>query len=188
MSDVDWRIVVEQIHAGDSAGEEALYRNLEKGARLFLQRRLGTQDVDDIVHDVFLIVVDAIRRGTIREPERLMGFVRTILYRQLNSSISQIMRNRGMFETIESATDVTVATPTPEQLAAEREQVQLMKRSLADMRKRDFEILTRFYLKDEPPERIQQALGISETQFNLLKTRAKARLTALLKEKLERTN
>ncbi|MBV9508055.1 MAG: sigma-70 family RNA polymerase sigma factor [Acidobacteriia bacterium] len=185
---VDWRVVVEQIQAGNPAGEEALYQNLEQGARFFLQRRLGTRDVGDIVHDVFLIVVDAIRRGAIREPERLMGFVRTILYRQLSSSISQIVRNRGTFESIESAAEVTAATPTPEQMAAEREQVELMKRSLRDMRQRDFEILTRFYLKNEPPERIQEELGITERQFNLFKTRAKARLTELLKKKLKPSN
>jgi hypothetical protein len=43
--DVDWKVVVDQIRAGDPAGEEALYRNLAAGARLFLQRKLGPQDV-----------------------------------------------------------------------------------------------------------------------------------------------
>ena len=75
---IDWRIVVDQIRRGEAAGEETLYRELSGGARLFLQRRLGVADVEDQVHDVFLIVVEAIRRDALREPERLMGFVRTI--------------------------------------------------------------------------------------------------------------
>src|SRR3981081_341396 len=74
----DWKTVVEQIRAGEPPGEEDLYRNLATGARLFLQRRLGTQDVEDLVHDLFVIVVETIRRGDLREPERLMGFVRTV--------------------------------------------------------------------------------------------------------------
>src|SRR5689334_15644531 len=48
---VDWKTVVEQIRAGDPAGGEVLYRNLASGARLFLRRRLATQDVEDRVHD-----------------------------------------------------------------------------------------------------------------------------------------
>src|SRR5579864_2092791 len=82
---VDWAVVVEQIRTGDPAGEEVLYRNLVGGARLFLQRRLGKEDVEDQVHDLFLTLVETIRRGELREPERLMGFVRTVLYRRLNA-------------------------------------------------------------------------------------------------------
>ena len=80
--EVDWKNVVNLIQRGDPAGEETLYQTLLRGARRFLQRRLGTQDVDDRVHDVFLIVVGTIRRGELQHPERLMAFVRTVLYRQ----------------------------------------------------------------------------------------------------------
>jgi hypothetical protein len=46
-----------------------------------LCRQLGPQDLDDKVHDTFLIVVQAIRKGELREPERLMGFVHTVVRR-----------------------------------------------------------------------------------------------------------
>src|SRR5450759_5491641 len=81
--EIDWRNVVDLIQRGDPAGEEILYRTLLRGARKFLQRRLGTQDVDDRVHDVFLIVAGAIHRGDIQHPEHLMAFVRTVLYLSL---------------------------------------------------------------------------------------------------------
>ena len=90
----DWKTVVEQIRSGDPVGQETLYRDLSSGARLFLQRRLGVQDVEDRVHDIFLIVMDAIQKGTLREPERLMGFVRTVLYRQMNAGISRAVLRR----------------------------------------------------------------------------------------------
>jgi RNA polymerase sigma-70 factor, ECF subfamily len=91
---VDWKVVVDQIRQGDPAGEETVYQNLLSGARLFLQRRLGTRDVDDKVHDLFLTIIETIRRGELREPERLMGFVRTVLYRELHLEVSRIMRSR----------------------------------------------------------------------------------------------
>src|SRR6266699_7174595 len=105
---VDWQLVVEQIRQGDPAGEETLYKNLIGGARHFLQRRLGTQDVEDRIHDVFLIVVQTIRRGELREPERLMGFVRTVLYRQLNLAISRIVTARETMAASASMANLTV--------------------------------------------------------------------------------
>jgi DNA-directed RNA polymerase specialized sigma24 family protein len=46
---------------------------------------LGPQDLDDRVHDTFLIVVQAISKGDLREPERLMGFVRTVVRRLVDN-------------------------------------------------------------------------------------------------------
>jgi RNA polymerase sigma-70 factor (ECF subfamily) len=184
--EVDWKTMVELIRAGDSAGDEALYRNLASGARLFLQRRLGTQDVEDRVHDLFVIVVETIRRGELREPERLMGFVRTVLNRQLSLEISRIVQNRRTSINLESAAGLTAAGPTPEQQAATREKVELMREVLRKMSRREFEVLTRFYLHEQPPERIRMEMGLTQTQFQLLKSRAKARLTGLIRRRLVR--
>ena len=183
---MDWKNVVEQIRAGDPAGDEALYRNLSSGARLFLQRRLATQDVEDRIHDLFVIVVETIRRGQLREPERLMGFVRTVLNRQLNLEISRIIHTRHTSIDLESAGDLTTADPSPEQQAARRQKVTLMKQILRKMSDREFEVLTRFYLREQPPERIRLDMGLTQTQFNLLKSRAKTRLTELMQRRLAR--
>jgi len=183
---VDWKTVVEQIRAGDPAGGEALYRNLASGARLFLQRRLATQDVEDRVHDLFVIVVETIRRGELREPERLMGFVRTVLSRQLNLEISSMIHKRQTSIDLESAGDLPTADPTPEQQAAIHQKVALMKQVLRKMSDREFEVLNRFYLREQPPERIRMDMGLTETQFNLLKSRAKAKLTEFMQRRLAR--
>jgi RNA polymerase sigma-70 factor (ECF subfamily) len=184
--DVDWKAVVEQIRAGDPAGEEALYRDLAAGARLFLQRRLGPQDVEDRVHNVFLIVVRAIRRGELREPERLMGFVRTVLSRQVGLAISGLIRTREHSTHLDSARHLPVADPSPEEQAISLEKVALMKQTLEEMSHREFEVLTRFYLRQQSPEQIQKEMRLTPTQFNLLKSRAKAKLTDLVQQKLDR--
>ena len=183
---VDWKVVVDQIKQGDPAGEEALYQNLVGGARLFLQRRLGTADVDDKVHDLFLTIVGAIRRGEIREPERLMGFVRTVLYRQLNLEVSRIVRNRETTAGIEGADHLTGPGPTPEQEALAQEKIALMKQVLREMSSRDFEVLARAYLREQPAERICAEMGLTTTQYQLLKSRAKVRLSDLMQSKLSR--
>src|SRR5580658_3835033 len=183
---VDWSVVVDQIRQGDPAGEEALYQNLVSGARLFLQRRLGTLDIDDKVHDLFLTIVDAIRRGEIREPERLMGFVRTVLYRQLNLAVSRIIRNRETTAGIEAADEISGSGPTPERQTLDHEKIALMKQVLREMNDRDFEVLTRSYIREQPQERICADMGLTTTQFQLLKSRAKARLSELIRRKLAR--
>jgi len=185
---VDWKATVERIRAGDSEAQKVLYQNLMSGARLFLQRRLGIQDVDDRLHDLFVIVVEAIRRGELREPERLMGFVRTVLVRRVAFEISRIVRARELSVDLDSAPDLTTADPTPEQETAHRQIVMLMMRVLGKMKKREYEVLTRFYLREQPPERIRLELGLTENQFNLLKSRAKARLTKLVERNLARTS
>jgi DNA-directed RNA polymerase specialized sigma24 family protein len=74
--------------------------------------------------------------------------------------------------------------PSPEQQAAHREQVELMKQVLRTMSPREFEVLTRFYLHEHPPERIREEMSLTQTQFDLLKSRAKARLTRAMQRKL----
>jgi RNA polymerase sigma-70 factor, ECF subfamily len=53
------------------------------------------------------------------------------------------------------------------------------------MTERDREILTRFYLYEQSQEQICEEMELSETQFRLLKSRAKARFGEIGKKKLQ---
>ena len=186
--EIDWRNVVSLIQRGEPAGEETLYRVLRTGARRFLQRRLGTEDVDDRVHDVFLIVTGAIRRDEIQHPEHLMAFVRTVLYRQLNLAIGEVVRRRASSGEPSGTAGLTAPEPTPEQRAIADQKVTLMKELLRGMNDRDFEVLSRFYLREQSPGKICADMGLTQVQFQLLKSRAKARLTALMRRKLAKSS
>ncbi|HEV2690756.1 MAG TPA: sigma factor-like helix-turn-helix DNA-binding protein [Bryobacteraceae bacterium] len=61
-----------------------------------------------------------------------------------------------------------------------------MQEVLANLSERDCEILTRFYLREESQEQICEEMNLSETQFRLLKSRAKARFGEIGKRKLLR--
>jgi RNA polymerase sigma factor (sigma-70 family) len=184
--DVDWRTVVARIRDGDPDGQEILYRNLASGARLFLRRRLRPQEVEDQVHNVFVIVVEAIRHGEIREPERLMGFVRTVLYRQLNLVLSRIISHRETCIDVESTHTLAAADPTPEDHTVGHQKIALMNQALKKMSNRDFEVLARFYLHEQPPEQIRAEMKLTPTQFQLLKSRAKAKLVDSVRRQLAR--
>lgn len=184
---VDWKAVVEQIRAGDSAGQATLYDALGSGARLFLKRRLpSAEDVEDLVHNVFVIVIDTIRRGELREPERLMGFVSTVLNRQLSAEIGRLVQSRKMASDLDDGVILPASDPTPEEAAITGQNIMLMKQLLGNLSARDLEILTRYYLHEQPEEQIRREMALTATQFNLIKSRAKARFANLVHRRLAR--
>lgn len=184
MNTVNWDLLVAQIQRGEDAGMEHLYKLFSRGIRYYLCRQLGAQELEDKVHDTFLIVVHAIQRGDLREPERLMGFVRTIVRRQVAAYIDDAVHQRREQADIESGTAVADGTQNPEQMAMAGQKAELMKSVLASLSQRDRDILERFYLKEQSQEEICREMALSETQFRLLKSRAKARFGEIGRKKL----
>jgi RNA polymerase sigma factor (sigma-70 family) len=182
----DWAGLVERIRTGDAAGLEELYRKFSRGIRFYLCRQLGPQELDDKVHDTFLIVVQAIQRGEVREPERLMGFIRTVVKRQVAAHIDSAVQKRRDFQALEPGEAVSDKCETPEEGVISRQRVEIMKSVLLCLSKRDREILTRFYLKEQAQEQICAEMDLTETQFRLLKSRAKARFGELGRRELTR--
>src|SRR4051812_35929160 len=90
----DWADLVARVQNRESAAMEELYAVFGKGVRYFLLRNLGPEELEDKVHDCFLIVTQAIQNGDLREPERLMGYVRTIVKRQIAASIETAVSRR----------------------------------------------------------------------------------------------
>jgi RNA polymerase sigma-70 factor, ECF subfamily len=181
---VDWAALVEQIKAGEDTGMEQLYKLFSRGIRYYLCRQLGPQELEDKVHDTFLIVVNAVKRGDLREPERLMGFVRTVVRRQVAAYIENAVHTRREQADLESGITVADKTQNPEQEAIGKQKMQLMQSALAALSQRDREILVRFYLKEQPQEQICREMSLTETQFRLLKSRAKAKFGEIGKKKL----
>jgi RNA polymerase sigma-70 factor (ECF subfamily) len=182
----DWTELVERVQAGEAEAIEQLYDVFFRGIRFYLCRQLGPQELDDKVHDTFLIVLQAIRRGELRDPERLMGFVRTIVRRQVAAHIDKTVQTRKEHADLEFGLGVLDHRRNPEEDAIARQRVEIMTRVLESISLRDREILTRFYLLGETQEKICSEMGLNDTQFRLLKSRAKARFGELGRRKLER--
>ncbi len=179
-----WVELVERIRSGESDGMAELYQLFSKGIRFYLCRQLGPQELDDKVHDTFVVVVQAIRRGELREPQRLMGFVRTIVRRQVAAHIDKVVHSRR--EQVELDPGIRLADPrdNPEENAIFRQNTELIHRVLTELNDRDREILTRFYLSEQSQDQICTEMSLTETQFRLLKSRAKARFGELGKKKI----
>jgi RNA polymerase sigma factor (sigma-70 family) len=182
----NWLALVESIQRNEQTGMEELYRVFSRGIRFYLCRQLGPQDLDDKVHDTFLIVVQAIRKGELREPERLMGFVRTVVRRQVAAQIDRAVQIRREQTELDSGFSVSDQRHTPEEAAILRQHEEVAEAVLRGVSHRDREILTRFYLREQTQEEICGEMNLSETRFRLLKSRAKARFAELGRKILTR--
>ena len=183
-----WSRLVDRIQAGDPAGMEQLYAVFVKGVRFFLWRQLGPQDLDDKVHDVFLIITQSIRRGELRDPERLMGYVRTVVRRQVAAHIDSAVNARRNQQSIDPSLTLSDHQPDPERRAIEKENQDVALRMLGGLPKRDREVLIRFYLQEQSAEEICRDLKLTETQFRLIKSRAKARYGELGRRRFSQRN
>jgi RNA polymerase sigma-70 factor (ECF subfamily) len=149
---------------------------------------LGPRDLEDKIHDLFLIVTQSIRRGELREPERLMGYVRTVVRRQVAAHIDDAVQARRYHTDLEGTLVLSDRRPDPERGAIDRQKQELAMRILNSIAKRDREVLIRFYLDEQKPEEICRAMNLTETQFRLIKSRAKARFGELGKRRFSLRN
>ena len=181
-----WAPLVERIRSGEPSAIEELYDVFAKGVRFFLWRQLGPQDLDDKVHDIFLMVMQAIQRGELREPERLMGYVRTVIRRQAAGYIQAAVHARRSEVMIDAGSVLSDQEPNPERKAIEEQNTRVAMRVLQSLPTRDREVLIRFYLQEQAPEEICRELEITETQFRLIKSRAKSRYGELGRRRFAR--
>ena len=180
-----WPELVRRLRSGDRTAMEELYQVFSEGIRFYLWRQLGPQDLNDKVHDIFLIVTQSIQSGDLREPERLMGYVRTVVRRQVAGHIQIARQQRRNSNELDFGNTLPDNRANPEKRVIRRQYSDVAYRILSSMRQPEREILMRFYLQEQPAADICREMQLTETQFRLLKSRAKARLGKLCRSRLD---
>jgi len=183
-SEPSWTALVRGVQNGDPERIQELYDLFSKGIRFQLYRQLGPQDLDDRVHDIFLIIMQSIQRGDLREPERLMGYVRTVVRRQVAAQIDLAVQARRNQTELDYGMALSDHRPNSERRMIDQQQHDVALRVLNSLHTRDREVLERFYLKEQKAEQICREMGLTETQFRLTKSRAKARFSELARNRL----
>lgn len=185
---INWTEMVTKIQANDQDALEELYNLFSRGVKFLIVRQLGRQDIDDRVHDTFVIVVQAIQRGDLRDPERLMGFVRTIVRRQIANFIEKNYTRRRDELDIDGSVRIADSHFSPEEVAIRMQNSKIIEDVLKDCSRRDREILTRFYLLEQTQEQICAEMDLNDTQFRLLKSRAKQRFSDEGRRRMAKSN
>lgn len=174
-----WTDVVERIRARNPSGMEDLWHVFNTGVRFYLCRQLPAQDLEDKLHEIFVMVTQSIQNGDVREPERLMGYVRTVVRRQLAGHIATMVKARQALAMLDRGGLITDHTPDPERGVIERENTEIALRVLRGLNRRDREVLVRFYLREQEQQDICREMCLTDTQFRVIKSRAKARFGEL---------
>jgi RNA polymerase sigma-70 factor (ECF subfamily) len=170
--------LVSQIQRGEIDGMEELYKIFGNGVRCYHRRYLSPEETEDKIHDAFLMVAHSILEGQLREPCRLMSFVWTVVERQRIAYIKTMVRKRTVFEDLRTEFMID-GKENPEQAAIKRQRAGAIDQVMEELSERDREILTRFYLHEQTSTQICADMGLSETQFRLTKSRAKARFAEI---------
>jgi len=165
--------LVERVRRNEAGAIQELYAVLVQFSRYQFRREVERAEQNDRVHDLFLSVLDSIKQDELRDPRSLMGFVRTLGRRQAAQHIKSAMRLRRR-QREAPLWPHRERPPGPEERLLERERSMLVEKALARVSELQREVLVRFYLLGQSKERICREMNLSQTQFRLVKTRAKA--------------
>jgi len=91
---------------------------------------------------------------------------------------------RRNYVELEPALRLSTHEPSPERKMIDKQSLELARRVLGSLHRRDREVLTRFYLDGQSATQICAEMDLSDTQFRLIKSRAKARFAQLGKSRL----
>lgn len=174
-----WAGVVEEIRSGNERGVDGLYAAVSDCARAQLFQSVDPQMVDDHVQEILIIVLAAIRSGELRNPECLMGFVRTVTRRQVAVHIRRAIVRRRRLVSVESTLAVAPSDESPEACFAMQQRVAAVGTVLERLCQRDREILIRFYYEEQDSQQICSEMQLTATQFRLYKSRALAKCEEL---------
>lgn len=185
-SDVDWTDLLRRVQDHEVAAVDELYTLISRGILFLLRRRLPIEESKDRLHEVFLILIDAIQGGRIDDPRAFPGYAVTVAKRQ---AWSQIRVRSGPECSCDEAMMERVfadGKDDPYRILAAAEQHTLLNRALGLLHPRQREVLRRFYVFEESKEEICASMDLTDTQFRLLKSRAKARFGEVGRDALTR--
>jgi RNA polymerase sigma-70 factor (ECF subfamily) len=166
--------LVARILSGDTDAEAQLVDRYSRGVGIIVSRMVADAfAADDIRQETFRLVLVKARRGEVREPERLSGFICGVAR---NLALAHLRGAR----TTEPLREIEDRRPDPLDRLLESERVRAVRQVLDELRTpRDQEILRRFYLEEEAKESICAGLGLSSLHFNRVLHRARERFREL---------
>lgn len=177
--------LVRRIQAGDPAAENELVARFSRGLLLMLRRLVQNPALaDDLHQETFALVLGKIRRGEVREPERLAGFIRStarnlfIADRRKEARYSSL--DGGREEDEGARPELADQGPVPLDRVLADEEARQVQRLLDELRfDRDRQLLLRFYVSDDSKEEICADLGVEPERFHQVLFRARERLREL---------
>ncbi len=169
--------LVAQVATGQIEAETELVEFFLPRVRAMMRARVGNAELArDLTQDTLIEVLKAARRGQIREPERLIGFVHGVARNLANNHA------RGVRAHAEAPLDALPAEPFAEDDRADRDRQLLLARGLEVMAEADRTILMLTLVEGLKPGEIAQRMGLTSEVVRARKSRAQKRIVEALAE------
>lgn len=161
----------------DAAAESELYRRLAPRVRLYGLRHLrDPHAAKDLAQQVLLMTIERLRKGQLREPEKLASFVLGIS----RMTVLEIRRGTYRREKLLEAYGDTESYEAPEPLVLNEDRLTKCLEALAE-RERTVVALSFFAEKDG--DEVAKDLGLSAGNVRVIRHRALGKLRECMGEK-----
>lgn len=175
--------LAERILQGDASAETELVHEFTH--RIFVMGVVRTRDREaarELVQDVLMAVIGALRKGQLKDPDKLAAFVHGTARNLINNRL----RSDNQRPTLE---------PLPEDLAQasfvaqleDTERERLVHQALEGLGPDDRKILWMTLVEGSKPGEIAAALGLTSEVVRTRKLRAVKKVTDLIEKRLSRT-
>jgi RNA polymerase sigma-70 factor (ECF subfamily) len=169
--------LVRRIQEGDPAADAELVARFSDGLSFLLRRWTRDRAIaEDLFQETFRLALEKIRKGEVRDPERLAGFLRSLAKNLSIEHYRRGSRRETREEELEAAAELSA--PDTGQLGQllRQEKAALVRQVLEELgSERDRQVLFRFYIAEEDKEQIRSDLGLTGPEFNLVLFRARRR-------------
>ncbi|HTD24666.1 MAG TPA: sigma-70 family RNA polymerase sigma factor [Terriglobales bacterium] len=179
--------LVRRILAGEPSAEEELVCRYTRGVTIIVRRIVKDPSVtEDLCQETFRLVLEKVRRGDLREAERLSGFVCS-LARNLAIDYFRQAARRETLEDMEATRPLPDPAPDQLSLLLQKEKAKAIRQVLKELKsERDREVLYRFYIAEEEKDQICADLGLSSLHFNRVLYRARERFRELCEQTIKK--
>ncbi len=168
--------LVARIEAGDEAAEARVAELFSPAIRTMARiRSRGSADPNDVCQDVLIAVITGLRRGQLRDAERLAAFVAGVA----RNVISNELRGR-LARPSQPLEDAHAVADLRDEIAR-RDRTRMLRRALDEVSDADREVLVLSLVHGLKSGEIAARLGLDDQVVRARKSRALRRLTERLK-------
>lgn len=142
-----------------------------------LRKIFGYAEADDKINELLLTTITQIRSGKLARPGALPAYIYGIARNMIFTKINTNERRSRLNGSLREWTKANVQDENPEEISARAEKLRIALEFMGKhLTQRDYEILERFYLREQPYQQICEEMSLTETQFRLFKSRALQKL------------
>ncbi|HEX5098160.1 MAG TPA: sigma-70 family RNA polymerase sigma factor [Polyangiaceae bacterium] len=162
----------------ESRAEAALFARFAKRVELYGRKHLRSQPAaDDLVQQVMLIVLEAVRAGKVEDPTKLASFVLGTC-RNVTWDLRRAAGRQQRYEREVGSDETAVSPPSTSELDVLR-----LRSCMGALPEREMMVVRMTFLEDQTAEEVGARLGLSAGNVRVIRHRALAKLSHCLDAK-----